>query len=169
MDVQQGRVQLEDQVGNAEADAAADLGRCHQSDVLIDARRRLLQSRSYDGRSGTAPDLLVWDPGGPNKASSQDDDWSHPAFFILLFRVAVSLPSYPSVRAFWELSLSRERDKMLFRAIPPSPLLHVRELPEFSTLMALIVAIGLVACYGMAGCQDLVMVKGTLGRPLLEI
>ena len=42
-DVQQGRVRLEDQVGNAEADTAADLGRRHQSEVLIDARRRLLQ------------------------------------------------------------------------------------------------------------------------------
>ena len=36
-DVQQGRVRLEDQVGNAEADAAADLGRRHQSEFLIDA------------------------------------------------------------------------------------------------------------------------------------
>ena len=84
VDVQQGRVRLEDQVGNAEADAAADLGRCHQSDVLIDAGRRLLQARSswylvmldlhrfmiavawvtvnHDGRSGTAPDPLcgIW-------------------------------------------------------------------------------------------------------------
>ena len=67
-----------DQQGNAEGDTAADLGRCHQSEVLIDARRRLLQARSYwypimldlhrfmiavarvtvnhDGRGGTAPD-----------------------------------------------------------------------------------------------------------------
>ena len=34
-DVQSGRVRLEDQVGNAEADTAADLGRRHQSQVLI--------------------------------------------------------------------------------------------------------------------------------------
>ena len=40
VDVQQGRVRLEDQLGNAEADAAADLGRRHQSEALIDARRR---------------------------------------------------------------------------------------------------------------------------------
>ena len=40
VDVQQGRVRLEDQLGNAEADAAADLGRRHQSEVLLDARRR---------------------------------------------------------------------------------------------------------------------------------
>ncbi len=38
-DEQQGRVRLEDQLGNAEADAAADLGRRHQSELLIDARR----------------------------------------------------------------------------------------------------------------------------------
>ena len=48
VDVQQGRVRL-DQVGNAEADAAADLGCRHHSEVLIDARRRLLQARSFVG------------------------------------------------------------------------------------------------------------------------
>ena len=32
---------------NAEADTAADLGRRHQSEILIDARRRLLQARSH--------------------------------------------------------------------------------------------------------------------------
>ena len=90
IDVQQGRVRLEDQVGNAEADTAADLGRRHQFEVLIDARRRLLKARSYwypvmldlhrfmnavarvavhhDGRGGTAPDPLVWDQGGRPKA-----------------------------------------------------------------------------------------------------
>ena len=46
-DVEQGRVQLEDQLGNAEADTAADLGRRHQSEVLIAARRRLLKVRSH--------------------------------------------------------------------------------------------------------------------------
>ena len=46
-DVQQGRVRLEDQLGNAEADAAADLGRRHQSELLIDARRRLLKVRGH--------------------------------------------------------------------------------------------------------------------------
>ena len=85
VDVQQGRVRLADQQGNAEADAAADSGRRHQSEVLINARRRLLQARSHwyplmldlhrfmiavarvsvnhDGRGGTAPDPLVWDQG----------------------------------------------------------------------------------------------------------
>ena len=90
VDVQQGRVRLEDQVGNAEADTAADLGRRHQSEVLIDARRRLLKARSYwypilldlhrfmvavagvsvnrHGRGGTNPDPLVWDQGSWPKA-----------------------------------------------------------------------------------------------------
>ena len=46
-DVQHGRVRLEHQHGNAEADTAADLGRRHQSEVLIDAGRRLLKVRSH--------------------------------------------------------------------------------------------------------------------------
>ena len=46
VDAQQGRVWLLDQLGNSEADAAADLGRRHQSEVLIDARRWLLRARS---------------------------------------------------------------------------------------------------------------------------
>ena len=46
-DVQSGRVRLEVQFGNAEADAAADLGRRHQSEVLIDARCRLPKARGY--------------------------------------------------------------------------------------------------------------------------
>ena len=84
-DVQHGRVRLIDQQGNVVADIAADLGRRHQNEVLIDARRRLLQARSYwypimtdlhrfmiaiarvsvnhDGKGGTAPDPLVWDQG----------------------------------------------------------------------------------------------------------
>ena len=83
-DVQSGRLRLEDQLGNAEADTAADLGRRHQSEVLIDARRWLLQARSswypimldlhrfvasnHDGRCGTAPDPLVWDQVSRPKA-----------------------------------------------------------------------------------------------------
>ena len=46
-DVQHGHVRLVDQQGNLEADVAADLGRRHQTEMLIDARRRLLQARSY--------------------------------------------------------------------------------------------------------------------------
>ena len=82
-DVQHGHVRLIDQQGNVEADIAADLGRRRQTEVLIDARRRLLQARGYwypvvadlrrfmiaiarvsvnhDGKGGTAPDALVWD------------------------------------------------------------------------------------------------------------
>ena len=42
-----GVLGLLDQQGNVEADTAADLGRRHQTEVLINARRRLLQARSY--------------------------------------------------------------------------------------------------------------------------
>ena len=49
-DVEQGRVRLEDRLGNLEADAAADLGRLHQSEALMDARRVLLNARD------------TWDP-----------------------------------------------------------------------------------------------------------
>ena len=81
---------MADQLGNAEADTAADLGRRHQSEVPIDPRRRLLKARScwypimldlhrfmiavarvsvnHDGRGGTAPDPLVWDQGVRHKA-----------------------------------------------------------------------------------------------------
>ena len=83
VDVQQGLVRLMDKQGNDEADHAADLGRRHQSEVLIDARRRLLGARSlwypiitdlhrfmiaiarvsvnHDDKGGTALDPLVWD------------------------------------------------------------------------------------------------------------
>ena len=92
--VQQGRVRLVDQQGNAEADTAVDFGRRHQSEILIDARRKLLQARSHwypvmldlhrfmiavagvsvnhDGKGGTAPDLLVWDQGGRRKVRRTD-------------------------------------------------------------------------------------------------
>ena len=46
VDVQQGWVRLLDQQGNPEADTAADSGRRYQSEVLTDARRRLLKARS---------------------------------------------------------------------------------------------------------------------------
>ena len=78
--MQQSRVRLEDQLGNAEADTAADLGRRHQSEILIDAWGRLLYVRSHwypimlllhrfiiavsrVGKGGSAPDPLVWDQG----------------------------------------------------------------------------------------------------------
>ena len=108
---QQGRVRLMDKQGNAEADVAADLGRRHQTEVLIDARRRLLQARSHwfpimsdlhrfmvaiarvsvnhDGKGGTAPDPLVWDQG------------SRPKVRKLAIRVNVDLASLPGPPGFW--------------------------------------------------------------------
>ena len=93
-DVQHGHVRLVDQQGNDEADIAADLGRRHQTEVLIDARRRLLGARSYwypvithlhrfmiaiarvsvnhDGKGGTAPHPLVWDQGSKPKVRKTD-------------------------------------------------------------------------------------------------
>ena len=81
VDVQQDRVRLVDQQENAEADAAAELSRRHQSEVLIDAWRRLLKARSewypimldvhrfmiavawvsvnHDGKGGTAPEMSL--------------------------------------------------------------------------------------------------------------
>ena len=109
-DVQKGRFRLEDQLGNAEAGAAADLGRRHQSEVLVDAGRRLLKVRSHwypimlqlhrflvavarvtvnhDGRGGTAPDPLEWDQGGRKK------------FRRTYIRVNVDLASLPSPPGF---------------------------------------------------------------------
>ena len=46
-DVQQGRVPLLDKQDNAQVDNATDLGRRHQSEVVIDARRRLFGTRSH--------------------------------------------------------------------------------------------------------------------------
>ena len=113
-DVQHGRVRLLDQQGNVEADTAADLGRRHQTEVLIDARRRLLQARGYwypimvdlhrfmvaiarvsvnhDGRGGTAPDPLVWDQG------------SKPKVRKLAIRVTVDLASLPGPPGFLNYS-----------------------------------------------------------------
>ena len=109
-DVEHGRFRLADKVGNAEADTAADLGRRHQSEVLIDVRRRFLQACSYwypimldlhrfmiavarvsvnhDGRGGTAPDPLVWDQGGRQKARK------------LAIRINVDLASLPCPPGF---------------------------------------------------------------------
>ena len=78
--------------------------------MLIDARRRLLKARSYwfpimlhlhrfmiavagvtvnhDGRSGTAPDPLVWDKGGRPKARKLD------------IRVTVDIASLPGPLGF---------------------------------------------------------------------
>ena len=47
VDVDLGRVRIEDKLGNAEADTAADLGRRHQSELLMDARCSLLKTRTH--------------------------------------------------------------------------------------------------------------------------
>ena len=99
-----------DQQGNAEADVAADLGRRHQSEILIDARRRLLKARSHwypimldlhrfmiaiarvsvnhDGKGGNAPDPLVWHQG------------SRPKVRKSAIRVNVDLASLPGPPGF---------------------------------------------------------------------
>ena len=108
--VQLGCVRLVDQQGNVEADLAADLGRRHQSEILINAWRKLLQARSYwypiitdlhsfkiaiarvsvnhDGKGGTAPDPLVWDQG------------SRPKVRKLHVRVNVDFASLPGPPGF---------------------------------------------------------------------
>ena len=93
-DVEQGGVRLVDPIGNAEADTAADLGRRHQPEMIMDARRCLLQVRTHwypimlqlhglmiaisrvavdhDGKRGSVPDPLVWDHGGRKKVRRTD-------------------------------------------------------------------------------------------------
>ena len=83
-----------DKLGNAEADTAADIGRRHQTELLVDARRSLLQARVFwypviqqlhrfmiavsgvvvihDGKGCSASDPLVWDQGGPRKVRKTD-------------------------------------------------------------------------------------------------
>ena len=105
-DVQHGRVGSTDQQGDVEADIAADLGRRHQSEILINARRcfRLVVlvmtdlhrfmiaiarvSVNHDGKGGTAPDPLVWDQG------------SRPKVRKLHIRVDVDLASLPGPPGF---------------------------------------------------------------------
>ena len=99
-----------DQHGNSEADTVADLGRRHQSEVLVDASRRLLQARSHwypvitdlhrfmiaiarvsvnhGGKGGTAPDPLVWDQG------------SRPKVRKLAIRINVDFASLPGPPGF---------------------------------------------------------------------
>ena len=123
VDVQQGRVRLVDRQENAEADTAADLGRRHQSVVIIDARHRLLTARSHwypivldlhhftiavarvsvnhGGRGGTAPDTLVWDQGSRPKARKLaigvNVDLASLPGHILVFGVSQGV----QLRSFW--------------------------------------------------------------------
>ena len=93
-DVDQGRVRLEDRLGNAEADTAADLGRRRQSELAMDTRRALLNAGNlwcpvilqlhrymvavsgvavnHDGRGGSAPEPPVWDHGGKRNQRRTD-------------------------------------------------------------------------------------------------
>ena len=98
-DVEHGRVRREDQAGNAEAHAAADLGRRHQSELLLDAGRILLKVRvgrvpvNHDGRQGTAPDPLVWDQDGRKKTRRTD------------IRITVDIASLPGPPGFLNFPL----------------------------------------------------------------
>ena len=100
VDVQQGRVQLVDQQGNAEADAAADLGarrrllkaRSHWYPIMSDLHRFMVAvawvSVNHDGKGGTAFDPLVSDQG------------SRPEVRKLDIRVNVDLASLPGPHGF---------------------------------------------------------------------
>ena len=93
-DVEQGRVRLEDRLGNLEADTPADLGRRHQLEEVMDVQRALLNAREFwypivlqlhrfmvviswvsvnhDGWGGSALDPLVWDQGSRRKQRRVD-------------------------------------------------------------------------------------------------
>ena len=68
--VEQGTVRREDGLGNGEADTAADLGRRHQTDdvmeytVMLQLHRKMVavsrDSVDHDDRGGSAPDPIVW-------------------------------------------------------------------------------------------------------------
>ena len=110
IDVQQGRVREEDRLGNTEADTAADLGRRHQPDLVMDTGRALLKARdhwypiilqlhrfmvslsrvavNHDGRGDSAPDPLVWDQRSERKQRKTD------------IRVNVDLASLPGPSGF---------------------------------------------------------------------
>ena len=110
MVVQQGRVREEDRLGNAEADTAADLGRRHQSELVMNVGRALLNARDHwypfilqlhrfmvavsrvavnlDWRGDSAPDPLVWDQRSKRKQRETD------------IRVNVDLASLPGPPGF---------------------------------------------------------------------
>ena len=92
--MEQGRVRAEDRLGSVEADTAADLGRKHQTEAVLDIRLALVNARelccpivlqlhwfmiaisrvsvNHDGRGGTAPDPRVWDLGSLAKQRKVD-------------------------------------------------------------------------------------------------
>ena len=108
--VEQGGVRPEDKFANADADTAADVGRRHQTEEVMDVRRALVNARSFwypimlqlhrfmiavsrvsvnhDGRGGTAPDPVVWDRRGRVKQRKVD------------VRVTVDLAALPGPPGF---------------------------------------------------------------------
>ena len=80
VDVLQDRVREEDRLGNAEAEAAADLGRRHLSDAgraILQLHRFMVANvqsccQSHHGRGGSAPGPLVWDQGSERKQRKTD-------------------------------------------------------------------------------------------------
>ena len=107
VDVQQGRVREDDRLGNAEADAAAELGSRHQSELVMDVRRALLNARNHwylivqqlhrfmvavsrvaVNHDGFRPDPFVWDQGSKRKQRKTD------------IRVNVDLASLPGPPVF---------------------------------------------------------------------
>ena len=93
-DVEQGQAGAEDKYRNAQADAAAEVGRRYQSEVVMYARRVLVNARGYwypimiqlhkfmvavsgvsvnhDEGGCNAPGPMVWDRGGAAKRSLVD-------------------------------------------------------------------------------------------------
>ena len=94
VDVEQGRVRMEDRLGNDEVDTAADFGRRHLGEDVTEVRRALLNVREFwypimlqlqrfmvavsrvsvnhDGKGGSALDPLVWDQGSRRKRRKVD-------------------------------------------------------------------------------------------------
>ena len=110
-DVDQGRVRLEDRLGNIEADTAADLGSRHQSEEVMDVRLALLKAQengypimlqlhrfmiafsqvsvNHGGLAGSAADALVWDQAVVVSNAS------------LILGLMLTLLCFPALLAFW--------------------------------------------------------------------
>ena len=116
-DVELGLAKLEDNLGNSEADAAADLGRRHQPEEVMDVRRALLDalgalvshcpsvrlmvaiarvSVNHDGKSGFAP-FLVWNQGGRLKQRKVDVTIIVTLLCFLALQVSFMGPGFSSL------------------------------------------------------------------------
>ena len=134
VDVQQGRFRLENQVGNAEADAAADFVRRHQSDVLIGARRGLLQARSYwylviNGKEG----LLLTPLCGTRVVQRRRAS--------LISGLMLILPPFPTLLASWVGSGSRFMVVLFLMLILPLGLIVL--------VFCVSLSLSLVPCIGL--------------------